>query len=108
VHVHGLGIIAKGVGELILAVLAQVANMERARIAERCEAGRTAARASLAASGRTDRGKESLGRPKSHDAATVRDWRGANKSSLSKTAEHFGLSLATVKRYCRSEKADVR
>lgn len=29
VHVQGLGVMAKGVGELILAVLAQVADMER-------------------------------------------------------------------------------
>src|SRR4051794_35116177 len=32
VDVHGLGRIGKGVGELILAVLAQVADMERQRI----------------------------------------------------------------------------
>lgn len=100
VHVHGLGLIAKGVGELIIAVLAQVASMERARIVERCEAGRAAARASLATSGKTHRGKDGLGRPKAHDAKTVHDWRKANGYSLSKTAEHFGLSLATVKRYC--------
>src|SRR5687768_1525644 len=35
VHVHGIGPIGRGVGELILAVLAQVADMERQRIAER-------------------------------------------------------------------------
>lgn len=33
VHVNGLGFIGPGVGELIVAVLAQVADMERARIA---------------------------------------------------------------------------
>lgn len=100
VHVHGLGVIAKGVGELILAVLAQVASMERARIVERCEAGRAVARASLIATGQTHRGKAGLGRPKSKDELTVREWRTANSASLSATADHFGLSLATVKRYC--------
>ena len=64
VDVHGLGPIGRGVGELILAVLAQVADMERHRIAERTSAGRSAARASLAETGRTHRGKESLGRPR--------------------------------------------
>lgn len=105
VHVHGLGVIAKGVGELILAVLAQVASMERARIVERCEAGRVVARASLAASGKTHRGKEGLGRPKAHDALEVAAWRATTGSSLAATAEQFCLSLATVKRYCaiRSE-----
>ena len=53
VDVHGLGPIGRGVGELILAVLAQVADMERRKIMERCESGRVAARAALAATGRT-------------------------------------------------------
>ena len=39
-HVQGLGVKATGVGELILAVLAQVADVERQRIAERTAAGR--------------------------------------------------------------------
>ena len=45
VEVLGLGKIGRGAGELILAVLAQVADMERMRIKERCDAGREAARA---------------------------------------------------------------
>ena len=45
VEVHGLGTIARGVGELILAVLAQVADMERTRINERTAAGRATPRA---------------------------------------------------------------
>lgn len=99
VHVHGLGPIGRGVGELILAVLAQVADMERQRIKERTQAGRVAARASLAATGRTHRGKESLGRPKAQDAAAVVAWREDNDASITETACHFGLSPATVKRY---------
>lgn len=100
VHVHGLGPMARGVGELILAVLAQVAEMERRRIAERTEAGRQAARKALQETGRTHRGKESLGRPFAADAAAVREWRKANGASIANTAKQFGLSAATVKRYC--------
>jgi putative DNA-invertase from lambdoid prophage Rac len=99
VEIRGLGQIAKGVGELIIAVLAQVADMERQRIRERTAAGREAARASLASTGKTHRGKESLGRPAKADAATVGAWRTANTASIRETAEHFGLSDSTVKRY---------
>lgn len=100
VDVHGLGPIARGVGELILAVLAQVAEMERRKIAERTEAGRKAAREALKATGRTHRGKESLGRPFAADAGAVREWRKSNGASITATAAHFSLSPATVKRYC--------
>lgn len=98
VNVRGLGVIAKGVGELILAVLSQVADMERQRIRERTEAGRKTAREALEATGKTHRGKVSLGRPRSVVPEKVREWRAANQASLSQTAQHFGISLATVKR----------
>ena len=100
VHVRGLGLIGKGVGELIVAVLAQVAEMEREKIRERTASGRDAAKASLAATGKTHRGKTSLGRPALADASAVRSWRVENKASISATAKHFNLSDATVKRYC--------
>lgn len=100
VEVLGLGQIGRGVGELILAVLAQVGDMERHRIRERCESGRNAARSALATTGRTHRGKISLGRPKAQDAAAVSAWRKENGASIAATAAHFGLSTATVKRYC--------
>ncbi len=100
VDVYGLGPIGRGVGELILAVLAQVAEMERRRIAERTAAGRQAARMSLEQTGKTHRGKESLGRPFAADAGMVKDWRSNNQASIAVTARHFGLSAATVKRYC--------
>jgi putative DNA-invertase from lambdoid prophage Rac len=100
VDVLGLGPIGKGVGELIVAVLAQVADMERQRIKERCDAGRAAARASLAATGKTHRGKVSLGRPMANDPAAVLAWRKDNGASIAVTARHFNLSAATVKRYC--------
>lgn len=100
VEVRGLGPIGRGVGELILAVLAQVADMERLRIAERTHAGRQAARIALEATGKTHRGKESLGRPKAADGAAVALWRRENGRSIRDTALHFGISVATVKRYC--------
>lgn len=100
VDVHGLGPIGRGVGELILAVLAQFAEMERQRITARTAAGRDAARKALAETGRTHRGKESLGRPFAHDASQVAEWRRENRASISTTANHFKLSPATVKRYC--------
>lgn len=99
VHVHGLGVIAKGVGELILAVLAQVADMERQRIIERTAAGRLTARQALEATGRTHKGKASMGRPKEGDPKEVKAWRENNKASIAQTAARFGLSTATVKRY---------
>ncbi|NTZ43177.1 recombinase family protein [Altererythrobacter sp. SALINAS58] len=100
IDVLGLGPIAKGVGELVVAVLAQIADMERQRIKERCDAGRQAARASLAANGMTHRGKASLGRPFAADSDAVAQWRKDNGASIAKTAQEFGLSPATVKRYC--------
>lgn len=100
VEVHGLGPIIGGVGELILAVLAQVADMERRRIKERCDSGRLAARQALAATGRTHKGKVSLGRPVAADGAEVVKWRKANGASITATAKHWSLSESTVKRYC--------
>jgi putative DNA-invertase from lambdoid prophage Rac len=108
VEVHGLGTIARGVGELILAVLAQVADMERHRINERTAAGRALAQATMQATGKTHRGKASMGRPAGRvasgqvDPKAVAAWREAQpvRASIKATAEHFKLSTATVKRYC--------
>jgi putative DNA-invertase from lambdoid prophage Rac len=104
VEILGIGAIGRGAGEIVLAVLAQVADLERRKIRERTAAGRAAARASLEATGRTHRGKTSLGRPKAHDGRAVAAWRATNGASIQATAERFGLSSATVKRYC----ADAR
>ena len=104
VEVCGLGQIGKGAGELILAVLAQVADMERQRIKDRCENGRAVARASLLATGVTHRGKVSLGRPKAKSVSEVVKWRTDNSASISATAKHFGISEPTVKRYCALNK----
>lgn len=100
VEIRGLGPIARGVGELIIAVLAQVADMERQRIRERTTTGRELARTTLAATGKTHRGKESLGRPMRGDVQAVRSWRTLHGASIKDTAEHFKLSTSTVKRYC--------
>lgn len=110
VDIHGLGPIGRGVGELILAVLAQVADMERLRIAERTAAGREVAKKALEAFGRTHRGKSSLGRPSAVDPVAVRSWRRENAASIAVTAKHFGISAATVSRYCQlasSPKPDI-
>lgn len=104
VDIHGLGPIGRGVGELILAVLAQVADMERLRIAERTAAGRKVARKALEATGKTHRGKGSLGRPLAVDPAVVAAWRRENSASISATADHFAISTATVSRCCKSAK----
>lgn len=100
VEVNGLGQIGRGVGELIVSVLAQVADMERARISERTASGRILAKITLAATGKTHKGKDSLGRPAKADGAAVKAWRIENNKSISETAAHFGLSDSTVKRYC--------
>lgn len=100
VDIHGLGPIGRGVGELILAVLAQVADMERLRIAERTAAGREVAKRALEATGKTHRGKSSLGRPQATDPSAVKAWRQENSASISATAKHFGISTASVSRYC--------
>jgi putative DNA-invertase from lambdoid prophage Rac len=102
VEVHGLGLIAEGVGELILAVLAQVADMERKRIVERTRAGRDTAREHLERTGKTHKGKASMGRPFETDPVSVAKWRMAGSASIADTATHFGLSQSTVKRYCAS------
>lgn len=100
IEVLGIGVIAPGVGEVIVAVLAQLAAIERDRIMERCASGRATAKASLAATGLTHRGKKSLGRPFANDPASVAAWRRDNGASISQTMAQFGLSKATVARYC--------
>lgn len=98
--VRGLGPIGRGVGELIVGTLAHIADMERQRIKERCDSGREAAKAALQATGRTHKGKASLGRPKAADAAQVAAWRRENNASIPATMAQFGISRATVARYC--------
>ncbi|MEO7127561.1 MAG: recombinase family protein [Rhodoferax sp.] len=107
VNIHGLGVIEGDTGELLLTLLAQFAQMERNRIRARADAGRAAARDYLARTGLTHRGKVSLGRPVKGDAVKVAEWRFANGASIAATAKHWGLSVATVKRYCERATAEV-
>lgn len=100
VDILGVGVVAGDVGKLLVTILSGVAQLERSRIAQRTEAGRALARQSLAATGKTHRGKPSLGRPAIVDPAEVRAWRKANGASIAGTAEHFRVSVATVKRAC--------
>lgn len=101
VDVHGLGPIVGDAGELILALLAQVAQMERNRIVARTDAGRELAKQTLAATGKTHRGKASLGRPVQHDPQSIaaRSW---ELGSITKTANELGVSEATVSRARRA------
>lgn len=105
VEILGLGRIDAGVGELVLAVLAQVADMERKKIAERTAVGRALARESLELTGKTHRGKTSLGRPVSIDGQVIRAWRQKNRASISETARQFGISPSSVKRYNTSHES---
>ena len=41
-----------------------------------------------------------LGRAKAADADAVVAWRAEHGETIARTAEHFGISIATVKRYC--------
>ncbi|MBN3791871.1 recombinase family protein [Burkholderia sp. Ac-20353] len=41
-----------------------------------------------------------MGRPKAADATEVVAWRAEHGASIAATSEHFGISVATVKRYC--------
>ena len=101
-QVLGLGRFTPGGDAPAFTVLAQLAELERVRIVERTSAGRARARESLAETGLTHRGKASLGRPTSLDPAEVAAWRRETQASIAGTAAHFGLSVATVKRYCAS------
>ncbi|MES2993123.1 MAG: recombinase family protein [Pseudomonadota bacterium] len=115
VDVLGMGVVAGEVGTLLVTILSGVAQMERSRIAQRTEAGRVTAREHLRLHGKTHRGKASLGRPvgivgKSGNHRQVQpseivDWRMANQASITATAQHWGLSPATVKRYCANAAA---
>ena len=80
--------LATPAGKLMLTMLAAVAELERENIKARQMAGIERARAE---------GKN-LGREKVINDAEVRQWRQANSASIKATAEHFGISTASVKR----------
>lgn len=77
-------------GKLMLTMLAAVAELERENIKARQMAGLERARAE---------GKH-LGRKKTVDDSAVVAWRAENSASIKATAEHFKISVASVKRAC--------
>ncbi|MFM5356619.1 recombinase family protein [Aeromonas veronii] len=79
------------IGKAMLTMLAAVAELERSNIKLRQMAGIAKAKAE---------GK-ALGREKTIDDAAVVIWRKENSASIKLTAEHFGISPASVKRACR-------
>jgi len=89
--------LATPAGKLMLTMLAAVAELERENIKARQMAGIERARAE---------GKR-LGREKKIDDATVATWRQTHSASIQATAKHFGISTASVKRACHTEKADT-
>ena len=82
--------LATPAGKLMLTMLAAVAELERENLKTRQLAGLERAKAE---------GK-ALGRSKSIDDAAVCAWRVENSASIKATAEHFGISAASVKRAC--------
>ena len=101
VDVLGMGVVAGDIGKLLVTILSGVAQMERAQIARRTEAGRVKARELLAGpTKRTQNGKLSLGRPHETDPAAIKAWREVNRASKKATADHFRVSQSTVQRAC--------
>ena len=82
--------LAAPAGKLMLTMLAAVAELERENLKVRQLAGLERAKAE---------GKN-LGRTKAIDDAAVTAWRAENSASIKATAEHFGISAASVKRAC--------
>lgn len=80
--------LATPAGKLMLTMLAAVAELERENLKARQLAGLERARAE---------GKH-LGRKKTVPDAAVVAWRAENSASIKATAEHFGISVASVKR----------
>lgn len=85
-------------GEFMLTMLAGLSKLERENIKERQLAGIKRARAE---------GKN-LGKVKTIDDSNVAKWRTDNNASIADTAKHFSISLASVKRACRSALGEVQ
>lgn len=84
-------------GKAMLTMLAAVAELERSNIKARQMAGIDRAKAE---------GK-AMGRVKTIRDADVAGWRMANSASIAMTAEHFGISTASVKRACSIKHASL-
>lgn len=77
-------------GKAMLTIMSALAELEKANIKERQMAGINRARAE---------GKH-LGRKQTVDHSKIKEWRQENNKSIKETSEHFGISIATVKRAC--------
>lgn len=84
------------VGKAMLTMLAAIGELERSNIKERQMAGIMKARAE----GRR------LGREKQIDDQAVALWRWKHNETITKTAEHFGISTPSVKRAWRRAKLE--
>lgn len=82
--------LATDAGKLMLTMLAAVAELERSNMKARQLAGLERARAEGV----------NLGRKKTINDAAVLSWRTENRASIKATAEHFDISVASVKRAC--------
>lgn len=79
-------------GEAMLTIMAAMAKLERANMLERQMAGIQRAKAEGV----------KFGRKHKADPIEIAKWRSDNDASIKQTAEHFGISAATVKRACRA------
>jgi DNA invertase Pin-like site-specific DNA recombinase len=78
------------IGKAMLTMLAAVAELDRSNIKARQMAGIAKAEG------------KALGREKTIDDIAVAIWRKENSASIQATAEHFGISTASVKRACKA------
>lgn len=83
--------LSTAMGKAMLTMLAAMAELERSNIKARQMAGIERARAE----GRN------LGREKTIDDTLVAQWRQERQASIRATADHFGISTASVKRACK-------
>ncbi|MGF6699627.1 putative DNA-invertase from lambdoid prophage Rac [Paraburkholderia sp. MM5496-R1] len=98
-NVHGLGEIAPDAfGRLVVGILAQVADMQRAKIEENTANGRETARRHFEATGRTHKGKDSLGRKPSiaHDTLVQAFRMLSETGNVSATAKALGINRTTL------------
>ncbi|WP_240207732.1 recombinase family protein [Vibrio sp. CyArs1] len=75
----------------MMQLLAMFAELEHSMIVSRTTEGRVAAK---------NKGVK-FGRKQKLDKKEVKKWRADNEASIKQTAEHFDLSISTVKRYCK-------
>ncbi|RQP40102.1 recombinase family protein [Burkholderia ubonensis] len=98
-NVHGLGFIEPGqMGKLIVGIMAQLAEMQREKIVQAAKDGKDTAREFLARTGRTHKGKASLGRLPSVDHATlVAAFAELRRTgNVSTTAKNHGIKRTTL------------